>query len=89
MRHLPRHATLADYEGFINAVLNNPDSVAYHYRFRAADYYAATGPVAGTTWLVIFGPNGILETGFPPDKPDAYVKEQRLVKLGQVKDLLS
>lgn len=70
--HLPRHATLAEYEAIIRAVVCHSEAWLYVYRFGATDYPTVAAPYEGQIWLVMFGLDGVIETAFPPDEPDNY-----------------
>ncbi len=59
------------------------------YRFRASVYPTVVAPHKGRTWLVMISLEGILETAFPPDDPEAYFgQEPRYQRLGSLKEII-
>jgi len=88
MGHLPAEATADDYNTLIGAVLNEVNSLIYHYPFSATDYYAVSGSMADVVWLVIFGADGVMETAFPPDDLADYLTKRGFVLLGQMGEIV-
>ena len=87
MGHLPDATTIEDYNALIIAILSDASSLVYHYPFGARDYYAVSGKIGDTMWLVIFGEDGILETAFPPGNLSDYLTKRGLVLLGHLEEV--
>jgi len=85
--HLTREATMDDYNTVIATLLNDANSLVYHYPFGLKDYYAVSGDIKGATWLVIFGEDGVLETAFPPDDLADYLTKRGFVSLGRLEEV--
>jgi len=88
--HLPPATTLAEYEAVILAIISHPDAFVYVYRYGPTDYLTLVAPYEGRIWLAMFSLNGIMETAFPPDKPDTYFSaDPRYVPVGSTREILS
>lgn len=88
MGHLPDEATVEDYDALISAVLDEANSLVYHYPFGGKDYYAVSGEAQGAMWLIIFGGDGIMETAFPPDDLTDYLTKRGFVPLGRMEEVI-
>lgn len=86
--HLPSDATLADYETIIAAIVQDARAHVYAYHWRQDIYPTVAGGFQGRTWLVMFGPGGVMETAFPPEDADQYLSDRRFQYLGVLGDLL-
>lgn len=60
----------------------------YLYGFGAERYYAVRGRVNNTDWLVIATSAGVVETAFPPQTIDEYLKKRGFVLLGTIQEVL-
>jgi hypothetical protein len=71
------------------AILSDASSLVYHYPFGARDYYAVSGKIGDTMWLVIFGEgeDGLLETALPPGNLSDYPTKWGLVPLGHLEEI--
>ncbi len=88
--HLPTIATLTDYQVIIREVVSSSTAQVHVYRFAGADYITLVADHAGRRWLVMFSPDGILETAFPPDDPDAYFRDEpRFIAIGSVEEVMA
>ncbi|WP_423223729.1 hypothetical protein [Candidatus Amarolinea aalborgensis] len=86
--HLPSNATLADYETIIGAIVQDVGAQVYVYHWRQNIYPTVAGAFQGQTWLVMFGPGGVMETAFPPEDADQYLSDRRFQYLGVLGELL-
>ena len=88
--HLPPSMTIASYSVIVLAIVSHPDALVYVYRYGAIDYPTIVAPYEGRTWLAMFSPDGVMETAFPPDKPNTYfINDPRYISLGSLKEILS
>ena len=71
--HLPLEATLADYERFIQAIVDDGTAKVYIYQENDEPYIAISSLIGEQLWLVIFDSNGILETAFVVKNPASYL----------------
>jgi hypothetical protein len=85
--HLPPGTTINDYNQIIPRILNEPEGNVYQYPFGQTDYFAVTGEIDGTSWLVLISAKGIMETAFPPDDLQDYLIQNNYVFLGKLKEL--
>ncbi len=87
--HLPPQTKLAEYEAIIGAVVRHPEAFIYIYRYGLKDYPTVVAPYEGQIWMVMFGPDGIMETAFPPDEPNTYFDmDPRYIPVGHIKELM-
>ncbi len=77
-----------DYSRFIHTLLTGGNNLVYHYPFGVRDYYAVSGYMRDTGWLVVFGSDGVLETAFPPDDLTGYVAKHGFELLGSMEELI-
>jgi len=86
--HLPSTATLAEYEAIILTIVSHPDAFVYVYRYGSADYPTLVAPYKDQMWLAMFNLDGVIETAFPPDKPETYFgSDPRYIPLGLVREM--
>jgi hypothetical protein len=85
---LEGETTLAEYEAIITTVLFHPDAVVYVYRYGVTDYPTVVAPCGGQLWLVMVGPEGVMETAFPPDDTETYFSDPRYIFVGKLEELL-
>jgi len=88
MGHLSSSASLHDYEKIISGLVTDNNNILYLYEFRGSYYYAVRGFDGETEWLVIFGPDGIMETAFPPENMDEYLNKRGFLFMGKIKEVL-
>jgi len=86
--HLPENATIETYEEVIRQVLTNTNANAYIYRYQPLIYPTLTFTIDNKLWLVMLGIDGILETAFPPEKPNTYLSNSAFTYLGILENLL-
>lgn len=86
--HLPSTATLAEYEAIILTIISHPDAFVYVYRYGSADYPTLVAPYKDQVWLAMFNLDGVIETAFPPDKPETYFSsDPKYIPLGLVREM--
>lgn len=79
----------SEYEAIILAIVSHPDAFVFAYRYGSTDYPTLVAPYKGRTWLAMFSLDGIIETAFPPDKPDTYFSaDPRYIPVGPTKEML-
>lgn len=88
MGHLPGSASLADYEATILGLVREPQNAVYLYEFGNDQYYAVRGTSGDREWLVIFGPDGLMGTAFPPEEVDEYLERRGFILLAGVEEVL-
>jgi hypothetical protein len=86
--HLPGSATLIDYEAIIAHIVGDKTAVVYVYAWTQSIYPTIVANYQNRQWLVMFGLNGVMETAFPPTKPDEYLADPRFRYIGTVQELL-
>ena len=86
--HLPAGSSAEDYNGVIQALVQEAEHRVYLYRFGSERYYAVRGTVRDTEWLVISTKDGVIETAFPPDAIDEYLSRRGFVLIGMVLEML-
>jgi hypothetical protein len=87
MKHLNASASLLDYNGLISALARNERNLVYLYEF-SGTYYAIRGFVEQKEWLIVFGASGLMETAFPPENIDDYLKHRGFVLLARIEEVL-
>lgn len=87
--HLPPQATLEEYERIIQTIVRHPQAFVYVFRYGDTDYLTIVAPYEEQEWLVMVGPQGVMETAFPPDEPDRYFGDDpRYIPVGTLEELL-
>ena len=88
--HLPRSATLIDYEAIITSILRDDSADVYVYLWQSEVIYPAiVGSHENRRWLVMFDLEGVMETAFPPTVSEVYLSDPRFQYLGTMKELLA
>ena len=64
MGHLSSQTTIQEYNGLIQALIQENTHRVYLYRFGIDQYSAVRGVVQGREWLVIATKEGIMERPF-------------------------
>ena len=86
--HLPPLTTLAEYATIILSILSHPEAFVYVYRYGSTDYPTLVAPYGGRIWLAMFNWDGVIETAFPPDKPETYFQDDpKYIPLGSAREL--
>jgi hypothetical protein len=85
--HLTVGATVSDYEALILHAVNTPTADVFVYRWGNAIYPTVVAEVVGVRWLVMMNLEGIMETAFPPEEPDAYLADPQFQRLGTLEEL--
>jgi len=85
--HLPHAPTMADYTALILRVVRTPTATVFAYRWGTTLYPTVVAEVEGVLWLVMLGPDGLMETAFPPEEPERYLAHPRFQRLGTLEEL--
>jgi hypothetical protein len=88
MGHLPPSASLEEYNQIITTLLQMPENVVYYYPFGQSSFYAVSGRIGATIWVVIFNPDGVMETAFPPTDPDGYIARRGFQVIGSIGEVM-
>lgn len=90
-QHLPKTATLADYENLIRTVIHKPTAEIYIYwhatMTELIPYVSIVGIIDNEHWLVMFNFAGILESAYLVERPQYYLSEpefERICELGDI-----
>jgi hypothetical protein len=86
--HLKSSACLADYEIIISHIANDINSAVYVYIYEEAVYPTLIATIGSERWLVMIGLDGVMETAFPPDDMDKYLRNDGFMYLGLLGDFL-
>ncbi len=73
--HLPKAATIVDYEQIILTVLNDKSAQVYRYWHNRSPYVAIVAMVQEKQWLVMFSYDGVLESAFIVERPEHYLSK--------------
>ncbi|MCU0543037.1 MAG: hypothetical protein MUE44_12690 [Oscillatoriaceae cyanobacterium Prado104] len=85
--HLPDDSSLEQYNAIITAIVNSPEAKVYVYVYGETIYPTLVANMDNKLWLVMISLEGVLETAFPPDRPEIYLANSAFVYLGSVKEL--
>lgn len=88
MGHIPLSASILDYEKTISEVVTKSTNIVYLYEYMRCNYYGVRGFAHEKEWLVILGPDGIMETAFPPENMDDYLNKRGFIFIGPIKEVL-
>ena len=87
--HLLPGTAPAEYEEVIRSIVTHPEALVYVYQHGSVYYPTIVASSAGRTWLVMFSMDGILETAFPPNRPDTYFTDELGYHLlGRVREIV-
>jgi hypothetical protein len=90
--HLPVTATLADYEGVIQAIVHQPTAQVYLYWHSSSAglvaYVTLVGAVDDKRWLVMFDLAGTLESAYVVERPQYYLTEPEFEQIGELGEIL-
>lgn len=81
-------STLEDYHDLIVAVLSDNQSLIYRYDVAGETYGAVRGVHKTQVWIVIFSLDGVMETAFPPKRPERYIARRNFTLLGRIGGVL-
>lgn len=87
MGHLGAEVTSEEYNRLIQSLVEEEGSRVYVYRFGSERYYAVRGTVRTVEWLVIVTREGVVETAFPPDSVDQYLRRRGFVLMGALREV--
>ena len=87
LEHLSVGTTLAGYEAIIIRVINTSTAEVFAYRWGETSFPAVVAEVEGVRWLVMVGLDSVMETAFPPEKPETYLANLRFQRLGTLEEL--
>lgn len=85
--HLPKSATLAEYEGVILAVLQDEAAQVYRYWFAQTPYVTVVADVEKRRWLVMFSYDGVLESAFVIERPERYLRKPGFELIGRLDEV--
>jgi hypothetical protein len=85
--HLPRQATVTEYNALIRRIVHTADAEVFVYRWQETDYPTIVAHVEGVRWLVMVSLEGLMETAFPPALPERYLADPRFTRLGTLEEL--
>jgi hypothetical protein len=88
LNHLPMMATLSDYNDIIRLIIHDESATVYLFHFDNIVYPVVVTSYENKVWLAMFGMDGVMETAFPPDKPDEYFQDSRYQLIGTLKDII-
>jgi hypothetical protein len=88
LNHLPVTTTPADYNHIIQFIVQDENATVYLFRFDNTNYPVVVTTYEDKVWLAMFGMDGIMETAFPPDRPDDYFQDSRYQLIGKLKDII-
>jgi hypothetical protein len=87
--HLPKEATVLDYEQIIRGVVSERRATVYVYTHEDVPYIAVVARVQTQDWLVMFGLNGLLESAYVLERPELYLTKPVFQRLGTVEEVVS
>lgn len=86
--HLPIDATSADYDQLIIQLLEFKDAAIYVYYTGESAYLAVASTINDRMWLVIASFDGIMETTFIVENPDAYLQREPFQFVGLMNEVM-
>lgn len=86
--HLPLEASLADYDRLIRRLFENNDAAIYVYYTREAAYLAVASRYNDSLWLSIASFDGVMETAFVVENPDAYLQREPFRFMGLMNEVM-
>lgn len=86
--HLPIDATPADYDQLIIQLLEFKDAAIYVYYTGESAYLAVASTINDRMWLVIASFDGIMETTFIVENPDAYLQREPFQFVGLMNEVM-
>lgn len=85
--HLPRTATIKDYERIILTVVQDESAQVYRYWYNRAAFVTVVATVKEQQWLVMFAYDGILESAFVLEQPEKYLNKPGFEKVGLLSEV--
>lgn len=86
--HLPKQATLEEYEQIIIHILTDVTACVYIYREKIVPYIAVSALYQNALWLVMFATDGILETAFIVENPTGYLQKSEFTFIDTLENLV-
>ncbi|MEM7539796.1 MAG: hypothetical protein AAF639_47010 [Chloroflexota bacterium] len=86
--HLATDAALSDYHQLIKKIVTTLDADVYLFQY-SEDYPTVVTFLEEAHWLVMFSMDGIMETAFVVERPNAYLNKPNVIYLGKLQELLS
>jgi len=86
--HLPIDATLANYNQLITQLLEFNDAPIYVYYTGESAFLAVASTISDKVWLVIASFDGIMETAFIVENPDAYLQREPFRFVGLMNEVM-
>lgn len=87
--HLSAETNLDEYYTIIRLVLTHPEAVVYVFQYGETFYPTVVAVYEKQVWLVMLGMDGIMETAFPPDKPDTYFNSPKYHLIGHIQEIMT
>jgi uncharacterized membrane protein len=85
--HLPSTATLKEYENIITTAVHQETAKVYRYWYQQIAYVTVVAKIEKQDWLVMIGPNGVLETAFVVERPERYLQKPGFEYLGRLSEV--
>jgi hypothetical protein len=85
--HLPQEATIKDYEGIIQKLLQDKSAVVYLYWYNGVPYVTITAAVQSKHWLVMFSYDGLMESCFVVERPERYLSKPGFEEIGKLEEV--
>ena len=86
--HLPVDASLKDYDQLIGHLLENNEAAIYVYYTGEISYLAVVARFDNKVWLVIMSFEGVMETAFVVENPDAYLERDEFQFFGLMGEVI-
>ena len=86
--HLLPTATVTDYNAIIQYIVKDNEAMVYVFQFGNRYYPTVVTMYQKRIWLAMFGMDSIMETAFPPDKPEDYFEAPSYQLVGKLEDIL-
>ena len=86
--HLLPGTAVADYNAIIQYIVKDNEAMVYVFQFDNTYYPTVVTMYQQQIWLAMFGMDGIMETAFPPEKPEDYFKAPSYRLIGKLEDIL-
>jgi len=87
--HLTATTTIEEYNEIIQTLVNSETAELYIYAWQEDVIYPTIASLYDRkTWLVMVDLSGVLETAFPPTKPEDYLSDRRFHYEGSLQEFL-
>jgi hypothetical protein len=87
--HLPTDSSLADYEALIRRLLADENAEIHVYYADETPFLAVATHSEGQVWLVIASFEGVMETAFVVENPDAYLNRPMFQYVGRLAEVMA